>query len=380
MGFPSTGIESAYRNDLDQVRRFFDARHPDGRYRVYNLCAERSYHGSALGGDAYDDCMVHYPFEDHNPPCLEMIHPLMLDCRKWLAAGEDRVVALHCKAGKGRTGVIASALLVHLGEVADEVEALTLFAEKRTNDGKGVTIPSQRRYLGYYCAAARQGEAQMSLSPECRLGAAAPLLRVTRLAIIGCPSFDNFRGGCDPYCVVKAHRLVPRAKFSEPETSNPHVNERTMFSQSRHPMFDTRRLAKVPHAERGATVELDVSGDDVFLKGDVKFAFFDRARGPVGRDTKMFTFWLHTHFLLAEQQASAEGVIRLQRHQLDKACGKKHKDKFPDDFEVQLRVELAAGSAGTTFFDERRDEHTVADDEEFTEDDDEELIGRPPTP
>ena len=57
------------------------------------------------------------------------------------------------------------------------------------------------------------------------------------------------------------------------------------------------------HVERGASTEFDVSSKDVTLAGDVKFVFYDRARGPLSKDTKMFVFWLHTHFLLAEQEA-----------------------------------------------------------------------------
>lgn len=41
MGFPATGLESCYRNELTEVERFLEAHHPE-HYRVYNLCCERS--------------------------------------------------------------------------------------------------------------------------------------------------------------------------------------------------------------------------------------------------------------------------------------------------------------------------------------------------
>ena len=38
---PAEGIETAYRNNIEEVRAFLEARHP-GSYAIYN-CSERSY-------------------------------------------------------------------------------------------------------------------------------------------------------------------------------------------------------------------------------------------------------------------------------------------------------------------------------------------------
>ena len=40
MGYPSEGIESAYRNPATDVAAFLDRNHY-GKYQVYNLCDER---------------------------------------------------------------------------------------------------------------------------------------------------------------------------------------------------------------------------------------------------------------------------------------------------------------------------------------------------
>ena len=98
MGFPASGFEGQYRNNIEQVQAFFEKYHPPPHYRIYNLCEERVYTGQSFGGDACPDCVYHFPFDDHNPPCLDMIHPICVDAAGWLAADDENVVAVHCKA------------------------------------------------------------------------------------------------------------------------------------------------------------------------------------------------------------------------------------------------------------------------------------------
>jgi len=67
------------------------------------------------------------------------------------------VVAIHCKAGKGRTGFLISCLLVFLGIHPLSVDAIKHFSTQRTQDGKALNQPSQRLYVRYwqFLAAAR---------------------------------------------------------------------------------------------------------------------------------------------------------------------------------------------------------------------------------
>lgn len=84
---------------------------------MFNLCSERSYDSSLFEGRA-----SRYPFDDHNPPPLDMFLRFCQEASNWLKEDKENVVAIHCKAGKGRTGVMISALMLFLGSWPNATE------------------------------------------------------------------------------------------------------------------------------------------------------------------------------------------------------------------------------------------------------------------
>ena len=152
MGFPSENIEGIYRNSMKSVVRLLEKNH-HGHYKVYNLCSERSYDTRN-----FHDRVAAFPFDDHGPPRFHQIVDFCQDAERWLDQHRANVAAVHCKAGKGRTGTMICCYLLHVRfcdtsrktSTSSAEEALRYYGDSRTADGRGVTIASQRRYVGYY--------------------------------------------------------------------------------------------------------------------------------------------------------------------------------------------------------------------------------------
>ena len=78
------------------------------------------------------------------------LHPEQEDEKQVSGQKKRRVAVVHCKAGKGRSGTVASSYLISQEGWRKE-DALRRFTERRMRAGfgEGVSIPSQLRYVGY---------------------------------------------------------------------------------------------------------------------------------------------------------------------------------------------------------------------------------------
>ena len=74
----------------------------------------------------------------------------MRDWLKGLEKGSGRVVVVHCKAGKGRSGTIACSYLIsEEGWTVNDALARFTGRRMRSGFGAGISIPSQLRWIGY---------------------------------------------------------------------------------------------------------------------------------------------------------------------------------------------------------------------------------------
>ena len=142
-----SAVDEWFRNPMEQVKGYLEEFHAE-RYKVFNFCSERWYDAAHFHGR-----LSRYPFADHNCPPLALISAAMEDAAAWLAAHPENVVVFHCKAGKGRAGLMSCCLLLHMGWRPTAADAMAFYGQQRTHNGQGVTIPSQRRFVEYYARA-----------------------------------------------------------------------------------------------------------------------------------------------------------------------------------------------------------------------------------
>ena len=145
MGYPSDKpIQSLIRNRIEEVSKFLNEKH-NSSYKIFNLCQESDY-----DFNYFNNMVETIELEDHNPPTFRQILDFCQKVDEWVKEKPENVAVIHCKAGKGRTGTMICNYFLHTKQFDSPFDAMNEFDQMRCKDKKGVTIPSQRRYIEYY--------------------------------------------------------------------------------------------------------------------------------------------------------------------------------------------------------------------------------------
>ncbi|XP_071442577.1 phosphatidylinositol 3,4,5-trisphosphate 3-phosphatase and dual-specificity protein phosphatase PTEN-like isoform X2 [Hetaerina americana] len=255
MGFPAEKLEGVYRNHIDDVVKFLESKHKD-HYKIYNLCSERKYDVSK-----FHRRVATYPFDDHNPPKIDLIKPFCVDVHEWLSKDSKNVAAVHCKAGKGRTGVMICCYMLHGRQFPTAEEALNYYGLQRTHDRKGVTIPSQRRYVSYYATLIQKN---LTYTPV--------TLLVKEIHLEPIPAFNGEQGSLQ-FVISESSAKIYSAMVHDVKKGAPSIH-----------------------------IKIDQC---VPLCGDIKVEFFNKPK--MMKKEKLFHFWFNTFFVKEEATPSELG-------------------------------------------------------------------------
>uniref|UniRef100_A0A2I3TPA9 Cyclin G associated kinase n=1 Tax=Pan troglodytes TaxID=9598 RepID=A0A2I3TPA9_PANTR len=179
MSFPAEGVESALKNNIEDVRLFLDSKHP-GHYAVYNL-SPRTYRPSRFH-NRVSEC----GWAARRAPHLHTLYNICRNMHAWLRQDHKNVCVVHCMDGRAASAVAVCSFLCFCRLFSTAEAAVYMFSMKRCPPG---IWPSHKRY----CVALRGQGTALWARP-----AAAPLLAEQRH---GChdhgPHQDGLAVGCD---------------------------------------------------------------------------------------------------------------------------------------------------------------------------------------
>ena len=282
MGLPSTSYEALYRNNMTDVLNFFNSRHPE-HYKVYNLCEEKKYAPNIFHKQGY------FPFKDHEAPPLNLIRPFCEDAEKFLEEDPKNVVAIHCLAGKGRTGTLISCLLLYLNYFDTAADCLKYYGIMRVDNGRGVTVPSQIRYVFYFEQILKNNIPHPVIFKQ---------LKIKKIRMVTIPSFNKI-------------------SFLIENTVDKKTN---VFNYNKKETLD----------ENAGYVDFEVGDDGFIVCGDVKILFFTFTM--FGGKDKIFKLWFNTNFV------PQDDVLEIKKDLIDKACKDKHCKKFNHNFKIEVHM------------------------------------------
>jgi len=226
--------------------------------------------------DQFDSRVSQYPFQDHQAPPLKMMGEFCKDVEKWTEEDESNVAAVHCKAGKGRAGMMICCYLIHCGLYPNADEAMLEYAKKRTYDMEGVTIPSQRRYVRYYADIHHYG-----IPKE-------PKITLTSIKV-----------STSQYVGVDKSEIWCQVLFRNKEN-------------------DEQESWRCEPKLRDSAKDVVIECGDLEVKGDVKIIFYDKY---VSKEKEMCHLWFNSAYI-------EDNNLVLKKGEIDKAWADKKNKKI----------------------------------------------------
>ncbi|KAM5338996.1 cyclin-G-associated kinase isoform 2-T2 [Glossophaga mutica] len=290
MSFPAEGVESAIKNNIEDVRLFLDSKHP-GRYTVFNL-SPRTYRPSK-----FHSRVCTYGWAARRAPSLRSLYSVCRDMHGWLRQDHSNVCVLHCTDGRAASAVAICSFLCFCRLFSTAEAAVYMFSMKRCPPG---IWPSHKRYIEYMCDMV----AEEPITPHSK-----PVL-VRAVTMTPVPLFNKQRSGCRPFCEV-------------------YVGDERVATTSQE--YDKMRDFKIEDGKAVIPLGTTVQGDVLIVIYHARSTLGGRLQAKMA-SMKMFQIQFHTGFVPRNA-----ATVKFAKYDLD-ACD--IQEKYPDLFQVSLDVEV----------------------------------------
>ncbi|KAF2581409.1 hypothetical protein F2Q68_00003177 [Brassica cretica] len=157
-------LNQCYRNQMEEVIDFLETRHKS-KFKETHCAISSFFNSEMLMNQLAINTVINYSFvvmlqvimlktwwpvshfDDHNCPPIHLITSFCQSAYSWLKEDIENVVAVHCKAGMARTGLMICSLFLYLKFFPTAEEYMDFYNQKRCVDGNGLVLPSQIRKL-----------------------------------------------------------------------------------------------------------------------------------------------------------------------------------------------------------------------------------------
>ncbi|XP_018099085.1 cyclin-G-associated kinase isoform X2 [Xenopus laevis] len=291
MSFPAEGVESAIKNNIEDVRLFLDSKHP-GHYAVYNLCL-RKYRPSKFH-NRVSEC----GWAGRRAPNLINLYSMCKNMHLWLKQDPKNVCIVHCIDGRAASAVVLCSFLCFCRLFTTAEAAVYMFSMKRCPPG---IWPSHKRYIEYMC----DMMAEEPIIPHSKP------ITIRAITMTPVPLFSKQRNGCKPFCEV-------------------YVGDERVATTSQE--YDKMREFKNEDCKAEIPLNITVQGDVLIIIYHARSTLGGRLQAKM-TSMKMFQIQFHTGFV--PRNAT---TVKFAKYDLD-ACD--IQEKYPDLFQVNLEVEVS---------------------------------------
>ncbi|XP_028269950.1 cyclin-G-associated kinase isoform X3 [Parambassis ranga] len=290
MSFPAEGVESAIKNNIEDVRLFLDSRHA-GHYAVYNL-SKRSYRPSRFH-NRVSECN----WQVRRAPNLRSLYSVCKNMHLWLKQDQRNICIVHCLDGRAASAVAVCSFLCFCRLFTTAEAAVYMFSMKRCPPG---IAPSHKRYIEYMC----DMMAEEPIIPHSK-----PVI-IRSITMTPVPLFNKQRNGCRPFCEV-------------------YVGDERVLTTSQE--YDKMKDFKMEDGRAEIPLNVTVQGDVLVVIYHARSTLGGRLQAKMA-SMKMFQIQFHTGFV--PRNAT---TVKFAKYDLD-ACD--IQEKYPDLFQVNLDIEV----------------------------------------